>query len=165
MKTKIENFEIRFATEADVPLILEFILALAEYERLATEVTANEELIHDSLFGEKRNVEAIFGEFEGKPVAFAVFFHNFSTFVGKRGLYLEDLFVKPEWRGNGIGKLMLSFLANLAVERNCGRFEWWVLNWNEPAIEFYKSLGAMPMDEWTVFRLVGESLTELAEEF
>lgn len=158
------DLEIRFATKDDIPLILDFIKQLAEYERLSHEVVATEETLWESLFGERRVAEVLLGYAHGSPAAFALFFHNFSTFLGKPGIYLEDLFVKPEHRGSGYGKEMLRFLARLAKERGCGRLEWWVLDWNEDAIRFYKSLGAVPMDEWTVFRATGGALGELAGE-
>lgn len=152
--------EIRIvpATERDVPLILAFIKELAEYERLSHEVSATEELLREHLFGERRYGEVVFGCEGDRPVGFALFFQNFSTFLGRPGLYLEDLFVKPEARGRGIGRAMLHYLARLAAQRKCGRFEWSVLDWNAPAIKFYESLGAMPMKDWTVFRLTGEVL-------
>jgi len=155
---------IRTATERDVPLILELIRGLAEYERLAHEVTATEAGLRDSLFGTSRGAEVLIAESGGEPVGFALFFHNFSTFVGKRGIYLEDLFVKPAWRGKGVGRQLLVHLAQLAVERDCGRLEWAVLDWNEPAIRFYRGLGARPMHDWTVFRVAGDSLHQLAAE-
>ena len=157
-------FTLRPAAPEDVPLILQFIKDLAEYERLSHLVVATEEQLRKTLFGERRVAEVILG-FEGKaPAAFALFFHNYSTFLGKPGIYLEDLFVRPEFRRRGYGKIVLSQLAKIAVERNCGRLEWSVLDWNQPAIDFYKSLGAKPMDEWTVFRLTGESLEEMGGE-
>ncbi len=156
------QFRIRPATEADVALTLQFIRDLAEYERLAHAVVATEETLRESLFGQPRFAEVLFGEEDGVPVAFALFFHNFSTFVGRPGLYLEDVFVKPEKRGRGYGKAMLARLASIAVERRCGRFEWAVLDWNTPAIDFYKSLGAIPVDEWTIFRMTGDALHKLA---
>jgi GNAT superfamily N-acetyltransferase len=155
-------FAIRPATEADVPLILQFIRDLAEYERLADKVVATEEGLRRSLFGSPRFAEVVIGEEDGAPVGFALFFHNYSTFLGQPGIYLEDLFVKPEARGRGYGKALLTRLAQLARERGCGRVEWAVLDWNEPAIDFYKALGATPMDEWTVFRLTGAALEALA---
>ena len=158
----MHDLTIRAATEADVPLILQFIRDLAEYERLADRVVATEDLLRTTLFGEPRFAEVIFGEADGQPVAFALFFHNFSTFLGQPGIYLEDLFVKPQFRGRGYGKAMLARLAAIAKSRNCGRLEWAVLNWNTPAIDFYKSLGAVPMDEWQVYRLTGEALEKLA---
>jgi GNAT superfamily N-acetyltransferase len=157
------NFEIRRAAEGDAPLLLAFIKELAEYERLAHAVTATEEILRESLFGRERAAEALIGYYEYEPVAFAIFFHNFSTFVGRRGLYLEDLFVRPAYRGRGFGRAMLAHLAKLAIERNCGRFEWAVLDWNESAIRFYKNLGAVPLDDWTTFRLTGDALKRLAE--
>lgn len=162
--TKINGFKIRFAQPADVPLILEFFKELAEYEGMLDEVVATEQILTESLFV-RRSAEVIIGEDHHKPVAFALFFHNFSTFLGRPGIYLEDLYVKPEARGKGIGKLILSFLAKLAVERNCGRLEWACLDWNELAINFYKHLGAIPMDDWTVYRVCGENLTVLANSF
>ncbi len=156
------ELEIRFATEGDVPLILSFIKDLADYERLSHEVAATEETLRESLFGERRAAEVLLGYADGSPAAFALFFHNFSTFLGRPGIYLEDLFVKPEHRGSGFGKEMLRYLARLAKERGCGRLEWWVLDWNEDAVRFYKSLGAVPMDEWTVYRVTGEALEGLA---
>jgi len=155
---------IRTATDRDVPLILELIRGLAEYERLAHEVTATEAGLRDSLFGPAPSAEVLIAEWGGEAVGFALFFHNFSTFVGKRGLYLEDLFVKPAWRGQGVGRQLLAHLARLAVERDCGRLEWAVLDWNEPAIRFYRGLGAQPMHDWTVFRVAGDTLHQLAAE-
>ena len=153
----------RFATEADTPLILNFIRALAEYEKMLDLVVADEALLADQLF-QKRNAEVIFAMEEGKEVGFALFFHNFSTFLGRAGLYLEDLYVLPEFRGKGYGKALLQKLAAIAVERGCGRMEWWCLDWNRPSIDFYKALGAEPMDEWTVYRLTGDTLKQLASE-
>ena len=160
----VMDITIRTATERDVPLILELIRGLAEYERLGHAVTATEAGLRRSLFGPSPGVEVLIAEVLGEPVGFALFFHNFSTFVGKRGLYLEDLFVKPEWRGRGVGRQLLARLARLAVERDCGRLEWAVLDWNEPAIRFYKGLGAQPMHDWTVFRVDGDALQQLAAE-
>lgn len=165
IKTKLDKFTIRDATEADVGLILSFIKELAEYEKLLHEVVATEETLRESLFGSRQVAEVIIGEWAERPVAFALFFHNFSTFLGRPGIYLEDLYVKPEMRGKGIGKIMLAYLARLAEERNCGRLEWWVLDWNEPAIKFYRAIGAEPMDEWTVQRVAGKALKKLAAEF
>jgi GNAT superfamily N-acetyltransferase len=157
------NFEIRPARVEDVPIILGLIRELATYERAPDEVTATEEQLVDVLFGEKRVAEVLLA-FEGKsPVGFAVFFHNFSTWLGRPGLYLEDLFVKPDKRGKGYGRALLVDLAKIARDRGCGRMEWAVLNWNEPAIKFYRSLGAKPLDEWTVYRLTGDGITRLAE--
>ncbi|MBA3423074.1 MAG: GNAT family N-acetyltransferase [Rubrobacteraceae bacterium] len=154
--------EVRGATPDDMPLILALIRELAEYEKLSHEVSATEELLRDSLFGERPAAEVLIGESDGRPAAFALFFHNFSTFLGRPGIYLEDLYVRPEFRGLGLGKAMLARLARLAKERGCGRLEWWVLDWNEPAIKFYESLGAVAMNDWTVYRVTGEALEELA---
>ncbi len=162
--TELEGFKLRFAQEGDTALILEFIKELARYEKMLDMVVATEDILRDSLF-EKKAAEVIIGEYKGEPVGFALFFHNFSTFLGQAGIYLEDLFVKPEMRGKGMGKLMLSFLARLALERNCGRLEWWVLDWNEPSINFYKGMGAVPMDEWTVYRVTGDNLKSLGDRF
>lgn len=161
IKTSDEKFNLRFATEKDVKLILTFIKELADYENLLHEVVATEEILMDSLFNRKV-AEVIIGEYDEEPVGFALFFHNFSTFLGQAGIYLEDLYIKPHMRGKGLGKIILSYLAKLAIERNCGRLEWWCLDWNEPSIKFYKKLGARPMDEWTVYRLYGEDLEKLA---
>ncbi|PSB45152.1 GNAT family N-acetyltransferase [Cyanosarcina cf. burmensis CCALA 770] len=165
METKILNFEMRFAEPDDVPLVLQFIKELAEYEQLSHEVVATEDMLRESLFGNRKGAEVLLGYYENQPVSFALFFHNFSTFLGRAGIYLEDLYVKPEMRGRGIGRVMLSYLAYLAQERNCGRLEWWVLDWNETAINFYQKLGAVPMNEWTVFRVTDRSLIDLAQEF
>ena len=156
------TFAIRTATESDVPLILDFIRALAEYERLADRVTATEEMLRTTLFGNPRFAEVLIAEEEATPVGFALFFHNYSTFLGKPGVYLEDLFVKPEARGRGYGKALLARLAAIANERNCGRVEWAVLDWNEPSIAFYRSLGAISLDDWRIFRLTGDALDALA---
>ncbi len=164
ISTKHERFKIRFATEKDVKLILNFIKELADYEKLLHEVVATEEILMDSLFVRK-SAEVIIGEEDGEPVGFALFFHNFSTFLGRPGIYLEDLYIRPEMRGKGYGKTLLAFLAKLALERNCGRFEWWCIDWNEPSINFYKSIGAVPMDEWTVYRVHNQALEALANEF
>lgn len=142
----------------DIPLILTFIKGIAEYEKLLHEVVATEARLEESLFSERANTEVLLCYLNETPVAYAVFFHNFSTFVGKKGIYLEDIFVYPEYRHKGIGKKLLRHIAQLAVERNCGRMEWAVLNWNQPAIDFYKSIGAIPLDEWTLFRLDEEHL-------
>ncbi|HEX7150346.1 MAG TPA: GNAT family N-acetyltransferase [Thermoanaerobaculia bacterium] len=152
---------IRTATIDDVPLILRFIRDLATYEKLAHAVVATEETLRETLFT-KRYAEVVIAEHDGQPAGFALFFHNYSTFLGKPGIYLEDLFVRPEMRGLGYGKALLAHLAALAVERNCGRVEWAVLDWNDPAMNFYKSLGASPVDEWTIFRLTGDALRNLA---
>ena len=153
---------IRYARPADVPTIVGLIRQLAEYERLAHLVTATEGALHEHLFGERPYCEVLLAEVEGAAVGFALFFHNYSTFLARPGIYLEDLFVVPEARGRGYGKALLSGLARLAVERKCGRIEWSVLDWNEPSIRFYRALGAIPMDEWTVFRVTGTALTALA---
>ena len=153
----------RFATEADTPLILRFIRALAEYEKMLDLVVADEALLEEQLF-QKKNAEVIFAMEAGKEVGFALFFHNFSTFLGRAGLYLEDLYVFPEYRGKGYGKALLKKLASIAVERGCGRMEWWCLDWNQPSIDFYRSLGAEPMSDWTVYRLTGKTLEDLASE-
>lgn len=162
--TQTEDFRIERASVADVPLLLSFIKELAEYERLSHEVTADEEILRESLFGARPVAEALVGYYGEAPVCFALFFYNFSTFLGRPGLYLEDLYVRPEMRGRGFGRAMLLHLARLAKERGCGRFEWSVLDWNQPAINFYKQLGARPMDEWTIFRLTGDALERLAGE-
>jgi GNAT superfamily N-acetyltransferase len=156
------QFSIRQATESDVPLVLRFIQDLAEYEQLRHECFATEELLRKWLFRERPYAEVIFACEDGVEVGFALFFHNFSTFLAQPGIYLEDLFVEPSKRGHGYGKKLLQYLARLCVERNCGRIEWAVLNWNEPSINFYKSLGAKAQDEWQVYRLTGESLRALA---
>jgi GNAT superfamily N-acetyltransferase len=153
---------IRPASRDEVPLVLGFIRDLARYERLEDEVSASEADLGEALFGERRYAEVVFACDDGAPVGFALFFHNFSTFKGRPGIYLEDLFVRPEARGRGIGKRLLAYLARTAVERRCARLEWAVLDWNEPSIGFYRSLGAVPMDEWTVFRLTGDALALLA---
>lgn len=151
--------EFRIAAKEDTPLILQFIRELAEYEKLSHEVTATVELLEESLFGPRRGAEVVFALADGKEVGFALWFHNFSTFVGRPGLYLEDLYVKPEYRKLGIGKALMEYCINVALERNCGRMEWWVLKWN-PAIKFYEQMGAVPMDEWVVYRLTEEKLRE-----
>jgi len=154
---------IRPATEADVPLILTFIRALAEYEREPAAVVATEADLRRWLFGPAPAAEVVFARMDGREVGFALFFANFSTWEGRPGLYLEDLFVLPDYRSLGVGRALLRHLARLVVERGYGRFEWSVLDWNEPAIDFYKALGARPMDEWTTYRLEGEALRRLAE--
>ena len=155
---------IERATPRDVPVVLQMIRALAEYERMLDDVVATEEGIREALFGPRPDAEVLLAYAGDEPAGFALFFHNFSTFVGRRGLYLEDLFVKPGLRGRGIGKRLLAELARIAVERNCGRFEWTVLDWNAPSIAFYRSLGARKMEEWQIFRLDGDALTRLAEQ-
>lgn len=154
-------FAIRKATENDIPTILHLITQLAIYEKLEHEVVATEETLKKTIFGQQY-AEVIIGEEDGKPVGFALFFHNYSTFLAKPGIYLEDLFVEVEHRGKGYGKKLLAELAKIAKERNCGRLEWSVLNWNTPSIEFYKSLGAKPQDEWTVYRMTEQEINDLA---
>ena len=156
--------DIRFATDSDVPAIMGLIRELAEYERLLDQVVANEASLHRALFGERPYVEALVACVSSETVGFALFFHNYSTFLGKPGMYLEDLFVRPAFRGKGLGKAMLKRVAQTAVERDCGRMEWSVLDWNEPSIRFYESLGAKPMSDWTTFRLTGTALRELSGE-
>lgn len=156
------NLTFRYATSEDTSLVLKFIKDLAEYEKMLDEVVANEELLNKWIFEEKK-AEVLFACLSDKEIGFALFFHNFSTFLGKSGIYLEDLFVLPEFRGKGYGKAILKKLASIAVERDCGRLEWWCLDWNKSSIDFYKSLGAIPMDEWTTFRITGETLIDLAK--
>jgi Acetyltransferases len=150
------------ATERDVPIVLQMIKDLAEYERMSDLVTATEDGLRATLFGSRPAAEVVIAKAGETPAGFALFFHNYSTFVGKPGLYLEDLFVRTEWRGQGVGRALLSHLAKIAIQRDCGRFEWTVLDWNEPAIGFYRKLGAVPMDDWTIFRITGDALTRLA---
>lgn len=165
ISTNNPEVSLRFATEDDVPLILCLIRGIAEYEKLLHEVVATEELLKENLFGKRRTAEVILAFYNNEPAGFALFFHNFSTFLGKPGIYLEDLFVKPEFRGKRIGKILLVYLGKLAIERDCGRVEWSVLDWNEPAINFYKKLGALPLDGWTVFRVTGKAIEKLADQF
>ena len=157
------NFNIRPAQPEEAGLVLAFIKKLAEYEKCSDEVVANEATLYESLFVE-HSAEVVFAEEDGEVIGFALFFHNFSTFVGRKGLYLEDLFILPEKRGKGYGKALLKYLANLAVERNCGRMEWICLDWNQPALKVYRSIGAIPMDEWTVQRLDEQALKQFAEK-
>ena len=157
-----DAIEVVRATVSDVPVILQMIRDLAEYERMADEVVATEPGLRESLFGPRPDAEVLIAYTDEQPAGFALYFHNYSTFVGRRGLYLEDLFVKPAFRGRGIGKRLLVELARIAIDRGCGRFEWTVLDWNEPAIGFYKSLGARSMDAWRIFRVTGDALTRLA---
>ena len=159
----MESLSFRAARREDVPLILGMIRALAEYEQLLSEVVATESVLEEWLF-DKKKAEVLFPMLEGKEIGFALYFHNFSTFLGRAGLYLEDLYIQPEYRGRGYGRKVLQKLAQIAVERGCGRLEWWCLDWNAPSIAFYKNLGAQPMDEWTVYRLTGDTLRDLAEE-
>lgn len=162
-KTGIKDFTIRFAAEEDTGLILQFIKDLAEYEKMQDQVVATKEILHEWIF-EKKKAEVLLGELKGKPVAFALFFHNFSTFLGRSGIYLEDLFVNPGARRLGIGKAMLKQLAKLATQRGCGRVEWCCLDWNEPSIRFYLSLGAKPITDWIRFRLSGDTLAAFGKE-
>jgi GNAT superfamily N-acetyltransferase len=156
------RMNIRTATEEDVPLILGFIRELAHYERLEHQVVATEDSLRKTLFGNPRFAEVLIGETDSEPFGFALFFHNYSTFLGRPGVYLEDLYVRPDLRGHGYGRALLARLAAIAIERNCGRVEWSVLNWNEPAIRFYRSLGALPMDQWSIYRITGDALEKLA---
>lgn len=156
------RYEFRFARPGDEGRILEFIRALAEYEKMLPEVVATEELLREWIF-EKKKAEVLFAVAEGQEVGFALFFHNFSTFLGRAGIYLEDLFVLPEQRGRGYGKALLTELGRIAAERGCGRLEWWCLDWNRPSIDFYLSLGAEPMSDWTTYRIAGDTLKALAE--
>ena len=156
-------FQIKFATVDDVPLILKFIKELAEYEKLLHKVVATEASLRNTLFGDHVHAEVIIAYYENKPIGFSLFFHNYSTFLGKPGIYLEDLYIQPEARGKGFGKQMLVYLAKLAKERNCGRLEWWVLDWNKSAIKFYESIGAEPMSDWTVYRVDEQALEDLSD--
>lgn len=158
-----QHIVLRTATREDVGLILDFIKQLADYEKMSDDVVADEATLRASLFEGRQVAEVVIASSDGTPAGFALFFHNFSTFLGRSGIYLEDLFVLPEMRGKGIGQVLLSHLAKIAVERGCGRLEWSVLDWNVDAIRFYERLGARPMDEWTVYRVTGEALEELAE--
>lgn len=153
----------RYAVRKDIPLIFQFIRDLAEYEKLLDEVVADEATLEEWIFDQEK-AEVIFAMEKGKEIGFALFFHNFSTFLGRAGLYLEDLFVLPEYRGKGYGKQLLKKLASIAVQRKCGRLEWWCLDWNQPSIDFYLSLGAEPMSDWTVYRFSGDTLQDLAQE-
>ncbi|MBN2853608.1 MAG: GNAT family N-acetyltransferase [Clostridia bacterium] len=162
LKSGIDEFELRYATREDTSLILEYIKKLAVYEKMENQVLADEKMLEDSLFNRKK-AEVLLAYYMKKPVGFMLFFHNFSTFEGKPGIYLEDLFIDEDMRKNGFGKEMLSCLARIAVERDCKRLEWACLDWNSPSIKFYKSLGAVAMDEWTVYRMTGQSLLKLAD--
>lgn len=162
MTADTSRFEIKPATESDVPIIFCFIKKLAAYERLSHEVVATEELLRRTLFGSTRTAEVAIGYEASKPVGFVLFFHNYSTFLARPGLYIEDLFIDEDYRRRGYGRALLLYVARLAKERGCGRLEWSVLDWNQPAIDFYKKLGAVPMNEWTVFRATGKSLDKLA---
>jgi GNAT superfamily N-acetyltransferase len=156
------SIRIEKANERDTAIILNFIRKLAEYEKLSHEVAATEDGLRETLFGAHRVAEVLIAYWGAQPAGFALYFHNFSTFLGRPGIYLEDLFVEPIHRGKGIGKALLIELARIAKERNCGRLEWAVLNWNQPAIDFYRSLGAVPLNDWTIFRVTGEELDVLA---
>lgn len=156
-----EKLTFRYAERNDIPLILQFIKELAAYEKMINEVVADEKTLEEWIF-DKQKAEVLFAVVDGGEIGFALFFHNFSTFLGRAGIYLEDLFVKPEYRGKGYGKAILVKLAAIAVERGCGRLEWWCLDWNKPGIDFYLSLGAEPMSDWTVYRLTGDTLSNLA---
>ena len=158
----MNQIKFRYAEEKDAAKILYFIKELAAYEKMSDEVIATEELLKEWIFDQKK-AEVIFAIVDNKEIGFALFFHNFSTFLGRAGIYLEDLYVMPEFRGRGYGKALLKMLAQIAVERKCGRLEWWCLDWNQPSIDFYLSLGAEAMDEWTVYRIAGETLTEFAK--
>jgi len=164
IKTRHKDFNLRFAEEKDSQLVLEFIKKLADYEKRLSEVIASEADIRESIFKNKY-AEAIIGEYKKVPVGFAIFFHNFSTFLGKPGIYIEDIFVDQKMRGMGFGSIMFTFFAKLAVERKCGRVEWSVLTWNEPSIKFYEKLGAAPKSEWMLYKLSGEALSSLAREY
>lgn len=159
MNTEVK---FRFAQRSDIPLILDFIKRLAEYEKMSDEVVADEKTLEEWIF-DKKKAEVIFALEDEKAVGFALFFHNFSTFLGRAGIYLEDLFVLPEYRGKGYGKALLKKLAAITVERGCGRLEWCCLDWNKPSIDFYLSLGAKPLSDWTIYRVTGKTLSELAE--
>ena len=161
---QLEDLSIRFAGKEDVGIILKFIKDLADYENLSPMVVATEELLEEILFNQKK-AEVIIAEYQQLPVAFALFFHNYSTFLGRSGIYLEDLYVASEMRGKGIGSRMLSFLAKLALERKCGRLEWACLDWNKPSIEFYKQLGGAPQEDWTVYRVNDKTLLNLANKY
>lgn len=164
VKLSPDEFKIRIAKKEDTPVILKFIKELAVYEKLSDQVEATEHLLEQSLFGKHRVSEVIFAEYKDTPVGYCLFFHNFSTFLGKNGLYIEDIYVQPKMRGLGIGRQLFSYMAKLALDRGCGRLEWWVLDWNKDAINFYKKMGAQGMDEWTVYRLSGEKLKTLADK-
>ena len=164
MEKNSDKIKIRSAEIKDSEIILKLIKELSAYEKLSHTVINNEVLLKENLFGKRKFAEVLIADFENQPVGFALFFHNYSTFVGKPGIYLEDLYVKPEMRGKGIGKALFLELIKIAKERNCGRVEWSVLNWNKSAIDFYKSMGAIPMDEWTVYRLTSDKIEELASE-
>lgn len=165
ISTRINGLELRLATETDVPAILSFIQQLADYEKLSDQVVATEQKLRDTLFADHPYAEVVLANYQGKDVGFALFFHNYSTFLAKPGIYLEDLFVEPSCRGLGVGKALITYLAKLAVERDCGRLEWSVLDWNQPAIDFYQSLGAVMLHDWRINRVTGSTLTQMAELF
>ena len=163
--TRIDGLSLRLADASDVPTILQFIRALAEYEKLLEMVVADEAKLHATLFGDKAYAEEVIADYQGKPAGFALFFHNYSTFLAKPGIYLEDLFVDPALRGKGIGKALITYLAKLAVERDCGRLECSVLDWNQPASDFYQSHGAVMLHDWRINRVTGETLQVMAAQF
>lgn len=165
METRIDGLSLRLATANDVPQILSFIRQLADYEKLLDMVVADEAKLTATLFGDKAYAEVVIADYQGKPAGFALFFHNYSTFLAKPGIYLEDLFVDPSLRGLGIGKALITYLATLAVQRDCGRLEWSVLDWNQPAIEFYQSLGAQMLHDWRINRVTGQTLQAMAGMF
>lgn len=165
ISTRIDGLELRLATADDVPTILSFIQQLADYEKLSDQVVATEQKLRDSLFADTPYAEVVLANYQGKDVGFALFFHNYSTFLAKPGIYLEDLFVEPACRGVGVGKALITYLAKLAVERDCGRLEWSVLDWNQPAIDFYQSLGAVMLHDWRINRVTGATLAQMAELF
>ncbi|WP_333798156.1 GNAT family N-acetyltransferase [Rheinheimera sp.] len=165
IETTIAGLSLRLATKNDVPQILSFIQALADYEKLAHEVVATEDKLAATLFSDKAFAEVVIADYQGEPAGFALFFHNYSTFLAKPGIYLEDLFVNPSLRGKGIGKALITYLAKLAVERDCGRLEWSVLDWNQPAIDFYQSLGAVMLSDWRINRVTGQTLQAMAQQF
>ncbi|WP_240222021.1 GNAT family N-acetyltransferase [Rheinheimera hassiensis] len=160
-----DKISLRLATPQDVPVILTFIQGLAEYERLSDQVVATEEKLQQTLFGHKAYAEVVIAEYDNKAAGFALFFHNYSTFLAKPGIYLEDLFVSPEYRGKGLGRVLLSYLAQLAIDRDCGRLEWSVLDWNQPAIDFYQAQGASMLHDWRINRVTGASLQQLAAKY
>ncbi len=159
----MSELKFRFAQREDTPLVLQFIKELADYEKMLDEVVADEATLEEWLF-DRQKAEVIFAVVDGKDIGFALFFHNFSTFLGRSGIYLEDLYVMPQYRGKGYGKALLKKLAAIAVERKCGRLEWWCLDWNKPGIDFYLSLGAVPMSDWTVYRIDGKTLQNMGKE-
>lgn len=165
INTAIAGLTLRMATVDDVPQILAFIKALAEYEKLSDQVVATEQKLTDTLFSDKAFAEVVIAEYEQQPAGFALFFHNYSTFLARPGMYLEDLFVDPALRGKGIGKALITYLAKLATERECGRLEWSVLDWNQPAIDFYHSLGAVMLHDWRINRVTGDTLANMAAMF